>query len=199
MSVAINTIPILNCDGNPHSWVYGVSKRVLTRLGGCLTPIRELHVLLVVFGQLSRSVSFLQVAEFLRSLEDFHDSLDFIRVPSDFDGVRSDESYGTLRVYHEQSSIRDSSGSMEYSILLRQSSVFVGYQGIFYLDSDSLPYVVNPFHVRLNRVDAPPNDLDAHLVEIRFPLCETDYVGLTDWSEVSRICEEHHPLSFEID
>jgi hypothetical protein len=34
MPVAINTIPILNCDGNPHIWVSGVSKRVLTRLAG---------------------------------------------------------------------------------------------------------------------------------------------------------------------
>jgi len=34
MPVAINTILILNCDGNPRIWVYGVSKRVLTRLAG---------------------------------------------------------------------------------------------------------------------------------------------------------------------
>ena len=50
MPVAINTLLILNCDGNPHIWVYGVSKRVLTQLGrcmtplfGCMTPMRELH------------------------------------------------------------------------------------------------------------------------------------------------------------
>ena len=34
VSVTINTILILNCDGNPHIWVYGVSNRVLTRLAG---------------------------------------------------------------------------------------------------------------------------------------------------------------------
>jgi hypothetical protein len=38
MPVTINTILILTSDGNPHIRDSGVSREVLTRLEGCMTP-----------------------------------------------------------------------------------------------------------------------------------------------------------------
>jgi hypothetical protein len=41
MPVAINAILILKSEGNPHIWVSGLFRRVLTWSGGCLTPFLE--------------------------------------------------------------------------------------------------------------------------------------------------------------